>query len=310
MNRFLKVLFFFLVPIGIVSIGLEVYLRNYESDYAQKAEGLALKKDNVQVLLLGNSHAFNDIDPSKIDVGAFNLAGLNQSIYYDKRITLKYLDELPELEYVLISMDFHSLYFSSQGIRDVWSFYSYGIPYKDQTYFKERLSYFWFGYTPRITFSLLKSKLLDKLNKVEDKGLIDGWEPLSGQEGGAFKESTIKARAKYFNDLVAQSDELETVQADLESFIQTLKSKGITPILFTSPVRHELYDRLDKEVMKENAMYIKHLQKTYNIPYWNLKDAISDRGLFYNVDHLNTSGAKEFSEILNDKLKDFMIEKN
>jgi hypothetical protein len=310
MSKFLKVLFFFLVPIAVVSLGLEIYLRNYESDYAQKVDGLALKKDNVQVLVLGNSHAFNDIDPSGMDIGAFNLAGLNQSIYYDKRITLKYLDELPELEYVLISMDFHSLYFSSQGIRDVWSYYSYGIPYKDQTYFKEKLSYFWFGYTPRITFSLLKSKLLDKLNKVEDKGLIDGWEPLSGVEGGAFSEATIKARAKYFNDLVAQSDELETVQSDLESFIQTLKNRGIVPILFTPPVRKELYDRLDKDIMEKNAAYIRQLQKNYDIPYWNLMDSLSDKDLFYNVDHLNTSGAKQFSEILNNKLKDLMLEKN
>lgn len=310
MNKFLKVLFFFLVPIAVVSLGLEIYLRNYESDYAQKVDGLALKKDSVQVLVLGNSHAFNDVDTSLMDDGAYNLAGLNQSIYYDKRITLKYLDELPQLEYVLISVDFHSLYFSSQGIRDVWSYYSYGIPYKENTYFKERLSYFWFGYTPRITFSLLKSKVLDKLNKVEDKGLIDGWEPLSGVEGGAFNEATINARAKYFNDLVAQSTELESVKSDLESFIQTLKKKGIAPILFTSPVRQELYDRLNKDVIEKNAAYIHQLQRTYDIPYWNLTDTISDKNLFYNVDHLNTSGAKQFSKVLNDKIKDFMIEKN
>lgn len=310
MNKFLKVLSVFLLPIVVVSLGMEIYLRNYRSDYEQKADGLALKKKNIQLLVLGNSHAFNDIDPRMMDVAAYNLAGLNQSIYYDKRITLKYLDELPQLKYVLISVDFHSLYFSSQGIRDVWSYYSYGIPYKQQTYFKEKLSYFWFGYTPRITFSLLKSKLLDRLNKVEDNGLIDGWEPLTGAEDGAFTEPTIKARAKYFNDLVAQSNELESVQSDLETFIQTLKSKGITPILFTSPVRKELYDRLDKKVMEKNAAYIEHLQKNHDIPYWNLIDDLSDQGLFYNVDHLNTSGAKTFSEILNDKLKDLMIEKN
>ncbi|NVN19325.1 hypothetical protein GUA46_13330 [Muricauda sp. HICW] len=310
MKKFLKVLTIFFMPILVITLGLEFYLRSYESDYAQKLEGLNLKKDNIQVLILGNSHAFNDVAPDIIEKKAFNLAGLNQSIYYDKRITLKYLDDLPQLQYVLISMDYHSLYFSSQGIRDVWSYYSYGIPYEDSSYFKERLSYFWFGYTPRITFSLLKTKLLDRIKNVKDIRLINGWEPLLEMEHGAFKESTINARAKYFNDLVHGSVEREMVQSDLESFIQKLKDKGINPILFTPPVQRRLTDRLDQEIMQKNAEYIQQLQTTYDVPYWNLINAISDESLYYNVDHLNSSGAKEFSQILNEKLEDYIFEKS
>lgn len=60
---------------------------------------------------------------------------------------------MTELKYVLISVDYHSLYFSSQKIRDDWSYFGNGVKYKDKSYFAQNLSPSLFGYTPKIAIS-------------------------------------------------------------------------------------------------------------------------------------------------------------
>jgi len=131
----------FLFPILIVMAGFEIYLRNINTVYSKKLSGLLNNADSIKILIVGNSHACYGVSPSQFYMNTFNIAQSNQSIYFDKRITLKYIDKLVNLKYVLISVDFHSFYFSSQGIRDAWSYYSYHIDYKDQLPLLSKLSY-------------------------------------------------------------------------------------------------------------------------------------------------------------------------
>jgi hypothetical protein len=56
------------------------------------------------------------------------MAQVTQSLYFDKRIAIKYIDDIPNLKYAIIGLDFHSFYFSSQTkMRDLMSYYGYGI---------------------------------------------------------------------------------------------------------------------------------------------------------------------------------------
>ena len=100
----------------MIAIFLEVYLRKTQNVYEQKAQQLVENAAKINVLILGNSHANYGVDPSQFNLFAFNAAQLSQSIYFDKRITLKYINQLKKLKYVFISVDFHSLYFSRKWI--------------------------------------------------------------------------------------------------------------------------------------------------------------------------------------------------
>jgi len=97
----------------IIIAGFDIWLRNKNSSYKQKYNGLIEAKDSVQVLFLGNSHATYGIDPMQFDnFYAYNLANVNQSIYFDKRLTLKAIKNgVINLKFVFISIDYHSLYF-------------------------------------------------------------------------------------------------------------------------------------------------------------------------------------------------------
>ena len=85
----------------------------------------------------------------------------------------------------------------------------------------------------------------------------------------------------------------------LVSVIDYLKARDIRIIFYTSPVYKSFTDYYDKpyiNIMKQKIQAIKEL---YDIEYYDFSiDSffITNNKLFYNSDHLNRQGAKEFSK--------------
>ncbi len=305
MKRFLKTLLIFIIPLGIVTLGFEVYLRTMNTEYKQKITGLTANYSDIEILALGNSHAYNGVDPRQFDLETYNMAAGNQSLYFDKRITLKHIDSLKKLKYVFISVDQHSLYFSSQGIRDTWLYYDYDIKYKDKTEFWNDISHFWLGYTPRIAVSIVKDKVLDQFKEKQSHSetVIKGFMPHYGSAANAFTAKNIERKANFFNGEVKDSNEREENLADLEDFIVQLKKRDITPILFTLPMYNDIYGHLLKEYVDQNNEDIQYLKQKYSIQHFDFSNEGEDQSLFYNSDHLNGKGAEVFSKKMNTELK-------
>ncbi|GAA4278936.1 hypothetical protein [Aquimarina mytili] len=305
MKRFFKTLLIFIIPLAVVTLVFEIYLRTMNTEYKQKITGLSANYNTIEILALGNSHAYNGVDPRQFDLEAYNMAAGNQSLYFDKRITLKHIDSLKNLKYVLISFDQHSLYFSSQGIRDTWLYYDYDIKYKDKTEFWNDISHFWLGYTPRIAVSIVKDKLLEQFKdtRSHSEEVIKGFMPHYGSVANSFTPAGIKKKANYFNREVQNSIEREENLADLDDFITQLKKKDITPILFTLPMYTDIYPHLIKEYVNQNKKDAQYLTEKHNIQHWDFSDGGEDKSLFYNNDHLNQKGAEFFSKKMNMQLK-------
>ena len=312
MNSFLKKLLIFFVPILLVVFSFEVYLRNIDTLYKDKISGLELRADSIEVLILGNSHACYGINPGQFDKHAFNLAQSNQSLYFDKRLTLGHLDHLVHLKFVLISLDFHSLYFSSQGIRDVWSYYGNGIEYKNQLGIFPKISYI-FVYTPQAVISFFKKDFfgdhtaypLDIESTVKNYSREDnGWVYFEGTDAMAFTGDGCGQRAEAFNKTVNNSDEREESLIDLDDFINKLKQKKIIPVLVSSPTYHEFNLLLDEGVSHRNKQDIDSIAIKQGIQYWDYThDRRFTKNYFFNCDHLNREGADMFSKELNFRLQ-------
>lgn len=84
-----------------------------------------------------------------------------------------------------------------------------------------------------------------------------------------------------------------------------MKSKNITPILFSSPTFQDYNSFLDQKQIQRNLQNIDLLCKKFELEYWRFnEDNQFLKEDFYNQDHLNKKGAKKFSVILNQKLKE------
>lgn len=317
MKKFALKLILFILPLIAIVLGMDVWLRNVDSLYKEKFQGIQCA-GNTQILIIGNSHANYGVDPRCFSVPAFNLASPNQSLYFDKRLVLKLLPTLPKLKFVLISIDYHSLYFTSQGIRDVWSYYGNGITYKDKKYTLENLSPFLFGYTPGVSISLLKKQLSKNLRYKNQKvlqfdvqdgvnlkdSLANGYLGFEGVDEGSFSRNSITERVEGFNLKIKNSTEKQEIIKDLTDFLQSLKSKAIIPVIFSTPVYHEFYQCLDKEIVKQNQKDINSLCRKMQVEYVDFSDCPDfAKADFYDSDHLNKQGAKKFSIILDEKIK-------
>lgn len=317
MKLFIKKLIYFLVfPIVFVLV-MDIWLRNQESLYSVKYEGALLNKDSIEILILGNSHANYGVDPEAFEMYAYNMANVSQSIYFDKRLTTSLIDSLSNLKYVFISIDYHSLYFSSQGIRDIWSYYGNNIKYKNKNYILEDISPFFYGYTPKVSLSLLKKRVINflkhgkeclsynvetgvNLNDTLKKGFISFEDQFNSS---FFTEEAYKSRINIFNNKIYSSTEKNEVLNDLDHFIDNLIINKIEPILYTTPTFINYNTYLDSSILDQNYNDIAGLSNKYDIPYLNfMHNPLFKRDDYYNADHLNKKGALKFAKMLNDTI--------
>ena len=308
-------LLFLIFPLAIILFS-DFTLRMQNSLYKEKYEGAKRAKDSIEVLILGTSHATYGIDPEEFDLYAYNVANLAQSIYFDKRITLSLLPDLPKLKYVLISIDYHSLAFSSQFNRDFWSYYGNGIKYKDSNYVFANLSPTLFGYTPKVAYAMLKKRFMNRWKYGKDainfevqhgvnlyKPAVKGFVAFEGRDTANFTPESFLNLSNSYTEIVDNSDEKEEILADLEHFIQTLQAKGITPILITPPTYSEYNEYLNKSYIEGNVEASEQIAYKYEIEYWDFLD--SDKfsiDEFYDMEHLNRKGAAKFSAMINDSI--------
>lgn len=310
MRLFFKRFLFFLIPILLVLGLAELYLRHIPTSYKIKHTQLTASAGDIQLLILGNSHATYGLDPSLFTLNAFNIASVNQSLYYDKRITLKYIDELKKLKYVLISVDFHSLYFSDEGFRDTWSYYGYGIDYKHSLPMGTRISYL-YGYKGALALEFMKRSFQKKYKIIRSVDVdfdLDLDHPYTkgyvGKVNGPYlAEKDNRDRAKFFNDIVHTSNERESIIADLEGFIDSLKKRNITPILITLPCYGPFRAYLDTTVMEQNKIDIQAICSKEQVRYWDYFTMPLDSNYFYNSDHVNEKGAAIVSTDVNRRIE-------
>ena len=312
----IKLVLISLIPILLV-VAFDFWLRNQNSLYAEKYNGLIDKKDSVQVLILGNSHANYALDPSEFThYFAYNLANVSQKIYFDKRLTLKAIENgISKLQYVFISIDYHSLHTSTQGIRNYWSYYANGIKYKNDKYLLSNVSPFLWGYTPKVSIAMFRKKIINRIkyyntntinfdveNGVKLTDSINrGFIGFTGTDPSNFNPSWYETRAKSFDEPL--HSEREEIIIDLEDFISKLIDQGIKPILISSPTYYEYNRYLNPSLLEKNENDIKLLCNKFELVYWNyMNDKQFQKRDFYNCDHLNKEGARKFSTILSNRL--------
>lgn len=294
MKHFFYTLSFFALPLLALFAFCEFSLRHIHSSYALKRDGLIAQSNRVEILIVGNSHASDGINPACFSRPAYNLAYGSQTLVYDKELIMKYAPILGNLKYVIIGIDYPSLYWGFVKERDFFYYHYYGINVKNKPYIKEKLSFFFYVYSPRTAISILMANAKPKL--------VDGWEGHDGSDCAALTDELGKQRVELFNADIRtsiQSKEHAQICADLEQLIVFLKKKGVTPILVTAPCYKYLTSHFDRHILDDNLSYISQLTNKYDLVYLNsLEDPSFEASDYFNNDHLNRRGSEKYSKII------------
>lgn len=303
-RKFLSRLIIFIIPLAAFLLFMELNVRRMDNSFALKKRNFEKGIDSVELVILGNSHSYYGVDPQYISIKSYNLANSSQSIYYDKEITLKYLEDLKNLKMVMISISYFSLYYRISDMAENWRDFFYYRYWKIRdpqlSYWDSRNYSYMMIYTPAKTLEFLNEGFKTNLNEgVESNGhfrmdTLGNKDVLNDEIG----RMIVRSHTSMIN-----FNQQENNVNDLSELIETLKKRGIKIILFSTPVASTYSKFCDSAILLRNNKLINQIVSKYSNCFY--KDYSTDSRFtikdFGNNDHLNFIGARKFSSILNDE---------
>ena len=293
----------FLLPILISAVVLEVLIRKMPNDYKFKKAQMEQKYDEIETLIMGGSHTYYGVNPEQLDSETFNLAYVNQSLFFDYLLIEKYIDSLPQLKDVVLMIAHVSLtYKFSEGEEDwrkfnYYRYYDITPPYH-QWYHKYYLE----------ILNLPVQRSIKKIYQyyLMHKNMISttawGWCDEYHMENSLDLEKTGKEEAdKHDSPSLDFSWNLEI----LRKIIDLCEERGIRVHLVNFPTYVSYRENLNpvkyNMVIDTCRWMARDFENVYHLkidgdPRFGAED-------FYDGDHLNDAGSLKCSKILNDYLE-------
>ena len=296
MKAFLKKTTYFILPILVLLIAVELMLRQIPNDYSYKKNYLEKQSNTIKVLFLGNSHAFYGINPDLINEPTFNAAHVSQSIDYDYKILKQFEHQLDSLKTIVLPIDYFSFYKNLERGAEKWRVKNYVI-------------YYGFGgkFSSTNYLELMNGAVKDQINRLvkyyyQKKSDVNcntlGWGKTYHSTNSKDLVATGASAAKRHK---AKSDEaFQSNLQTLDSIIAFAEQHHCKVILYTSPAFETYVRHLDTAQLNRTINAVKEISKQYKaIHYVNfLNDSTFVHDDFYDADHLNEIGAQKLTHKL------------
>lgn len=307
MRKFVINTLWFLLPLLIGMIALEVLLRQIPNDYKFKKEYLDEHAGTIETLILGNSHVYRGLNPEYFSSVTFNAAYVSQTFTQDYEIFNKYYNDFKNLKTLIISVSYPSYYFKLELTPELWRNKNYVIYYQMKT-----------AHSLTDYFELLSNKTKINYVKLTDYYFKNQSQLTTSELGfGSYgdkvssqnlEESGKKHAIRHSNGRYSIETYIKTFDENLfmlESMIQQCKEKGINVVLLTTPTYHTYYENIKPEqldIIKSTSLEL--ASKYNNCSYLNLLEAPEfTEEDFYDADHLSELGAQKLSLIINDEIE-------
>lgn len=298
MKRFLITTGIFFLPLLLMSIAVEVIVRQVPNPYSYKYEYMQQHADEVQTLVLGSSHAFYGIRPEYLGPHAFSLANVSQDLHHDAFLLGYWAEHYRHLRTVIVPISYFTCF--SHGLEHGQESYRcrfYKI-YMDCDYYPDFSTY----NIELPNLRAVKDKLQKWLRPKPDPGYdAYGWgttNTLANKDSVAWQrgdEAAAAVKRHYFSNW----DALETNYAYLSEMADFCHHHGIRMVLVTTPCWKSYVSQLDAKQLGKMSQCIRRLQKEKGLTYLNyLKDSRFGPDDFYDSNHLSEIGAEKFSKIL------------
>lgn len=305
MKKFTTKIFLLSIPILLFFSGIESALRYIPNDYKYKKEYLDDNSNDIETLILGNSHAYFGISPVYFTNNTFNAGYVSQSLDYDFEILSKYHNDLKSLKTVVLTISYPTLYTSLRLGSESWRVKNYVIYYELDV--SNKIADF---------SELLSLKLRDNFYNLVEYYIKQktpiycdefGWGTTYNSKDALPLTETGKPAAMRQSVDISQKKVMEEFKnniAILNSIIEFCNDKKLRLILITLPAFKTYRENLNSEQLNTTIRTVSELASNYNnCDYYNL---IGDSNFiekdFYDADHLSEIGAKKISKFISSKI--------
>ena len=299
MKKFYTKILVFLLPVLVVWIGAEVFYRTVPTNYTFKDKQVRNEYSDSEILLFGNSHPFYGLNPLYFEKRTFNMANVSQSLYFDELIFNQYIDSLPEVEAIVLSISYFTLSQEDDTSEDAWRKYYYkhqmGLDVPIVSLFDVRNYSLALGRNFRNTVALMHVAFADgtAINSYPNGyGMQDESDIVEDKE--AITPIIVKKHEDNLYDYTTNTKRLERI-------IANCKKRQIEVFLVEMPVYKTYYNSLKVEKRDRVSTTLETLDQAHkNVHYLKLSQdpRFKDKDL-RDADHLTNEGAEKASKILN-----------
>jgi len=269
---------------GKYNFNLNYRIGSYGHMYSRMRDVKKVK--NIDILILGSSHAYRGFDPrifQKYGLSAFNLGSSGQTPIQTKLLLDKYLDKInPKI----IIFEVSPLIFSTDGVESALDLIANDIID---------------SHTIKMSIELNHLKVYNTLLYGLFSQLVNlnaGYREPIARRDDTYIPGTgyVEKKPKYNDEKTADDKRYEINETQLLYFkkvVDMIKSKNISLLLVQAPVTSTLYKsyginaRFDN-IMEQNGNYINY----------NNRIDLDNFLHFYDLHHLNQRGVSLFNEML------------
>ena len=290
----------FAIPILLFWIITEYFYRTIPNNYSVKNQYIKNHSKDIEVLLFGDSHCLYGLNPDYFSKNTFNLSNVSQTIYFDKLLLFKHIDNLPNLKQVVFCIEYTNL--SQRDNTDEDRFRKYYYQYFMDLKVPIIKDYDIKQYSLALTQNFKKT--IDLYIRYLKTGTIldcnlNGWGNNYKQQNRISPEKVAKNRAQSQEDGLT---DFKLNTARIDTIIAECEKRKIQVLIVSMP-QTKIYTRyLNPKKLKSIFKTCNQFQKSSKntVHYLNLfnDNRFNDED-FYDADHLNNQGAKKCSKIVN-----------
>ncbi len=299
MKKFLLKLIGLMFILLIISIAIEVSLLYKTNIYSYKHQYVLTHKDEIKVLLMGNSHILYSIIPDSVGDGVFNHAIPARPVYYDAELIKQYVPLLNNLEVVIMPLDYQRFYLDREvDVQNIYEskekstikcmYFKYMNVRTDWWYWSELLNSK-LNYMSRIIMTEKSARECDSL----------GYQMLSLEKKKKRWEYSALPKLIDSTKVINQKayDQLYCYYKDMA---QVTYNNNIRLILLGTPMYKTFWDNMNDVIVRDRERFVSKLKATYpNVEYYDFTcDIRFNPDDFYNTNHLTEVGAAKFSRII------------
>jgi hypothetical protein len=293
-----------ILPVLLAFAYAEYKLKQIPNSYTVKKQLLEKRLDRIEALTVGGSHAYSGLNPKFWGCQGFNMANVDQDLFFDQQLINKYLDRMPNLKIVILPISYITLEFQLEDSPEDWRRFFYSQTYNVASTPHPSLSesiepkkysliaLYTIGEAQKFTFKMFQVN--DLTDTIDENGFIEvdesNW-PLLNERGG-------RERMELHHRLMKTEHIAENLKI-LNSIITQLQARHIAVTLVSTPVYRAYSSYMNKEkyqLMQEN---VRALTVRYGIKYFNYQfDPRFELRDFADTDHLNGIGAQKLSKIM------------
>ena len=297
MKRFYWSVLLFVLPIAVFLGVTEYMVRQIPNEYKYKNDWMESHAEEVETLILGNSHTQTGINPDYMEGKSFNLSIAGQDYVYSHFLFFKWADRLKKLKTLIMPVSYFSFYKTPHGDNSELIQELYYRIYMRSPFFIHNIAY----NMESLYYKPLCGKIRGSFNGESVKWKSNGWMPwyFADKSDVWNADHVNKALAKIY---LADSMKYGNINRNYEFIAEIAnycRKRGIRLVLVTIPQTKEYNKCLDSRQIMCTSNFVERLKREYGIKYYDYREDYSfEDADFYDQSHLSEFGAEKFTKLL------------